>query len=315
MARETLELFQKGCLGTCWYGKYHYIEPWAGCGHDCHYCYARFRSPVVAKLRQLGTTYDSPKPLFPESELPGRIAEGVRKHGVRIAKLCRYTDILNPAFVRSGLSFAILKTLAASPAQRIILTTKGLPDRRILALIRERRDKFSYNAAVRPSAGLPLEPRLPPWEERLAAAASLKKAGVLTTIHLDPVVAGIDDDPLILRPFLERLRRWGLLRVMFSYLLLCDDIMARLRDKLPRGLAERIVSSYDLARMDEYLPGQGETASYSTRPGLKRASVDRFAGTLREMGFEFVLCSLKSTPGRERGELRDAHPCDGTFYA
>ena len=51
MAEESLELFSPGCLGTCWYGKYHYVEPWAGCSHGCQYCYARLRTPVIDKLR------------------------------------------------------------------------------------------------------------------------------------------------------------------------------------------------------------------------------------------------------------------------
>jgi hypothetical protein len=102
---------------------------------------------------------------------------------------------------------------------------------------------------------------------------------------------------------------------MFSYLLLCDPILERLRGKLPPRLLDRITAAYDLTHLDRYLPRDAETAYYSTRPELKRASVNRVAGVLRELGFEFVLCSLKSAPGPERGQYRDARPCDGTFYA
>lgn len=315
MASGPLRLVEKGSLGTCWYGKYHYVEPWVGCSHGCAYCYARLRTPVTDQLRELDTVYEDPRPLFPEPELPRRIADEVRRQDVRIVKLCRYTDIMNPAFVRSGLAWDVLDALAGSPVQRIIVTTKGLPDERLLALMRGHKAKFSYNAAARPAADSALEPHLPPLADRLAAAADLARAGVQTTIHLDPLVAGIDDEASQLRPFLEGLKRLGLPRVMFSYLLLSDPILGRLRDKLPPGLLDRIVAAYDLTRLDRYLPKDEETAYYSTRPELKRASVDKVAGALRELGFEFVLCSLKSSPGPERGEYRDARPCDGTFYA
>ncbi|MCX5795204.1 MAG: hypothetical protein NTY77_06915 [Elusimicrobia bacterium] len=315
MAAEPLRLVEKGSLGTCWYGKYHYVEPWAGCSHGCAYCYARLRTPVTGKLRELGTVFEDPRPLWPADELPRRIAAEVLSQDVRVVKLCRYTDIMNPAFVRSGLTWEILDALARSPVERIIVTTKGLPDERLLALMREHKAKFSYNAAARPAADSALEPHLPPLADRLAAAAALRSAGVQTTIHLDPLVAGIDDEAAKLRPFLDDLRRRGLLRVMFSYLLLSDPILARLRDQLPPRLLDRIVAAYDLTRLDRYLPRDEETAYYSTRPELKHASVDKVAGALRELGFEFVLCSLKSTPGPERGEYRDAKPCDGTFYA
>jgi len=315
MAAEPLRVVAKGSLGACWYGQYHYVEPWAGCSHGCQYCYARLRTPVIDKLRELDTVYENPRPLLPAAELPGRIAAEVRTQGARIVKLCRYTDIMTPAFVQSGLTYEILSALAKSPVQRIIVTTKGLPDGRLLALMREYKAKFSYNAAVRPAADFALEPHLAPLEDRLAAAAVLRRAGVQTTIHLDPLVAGIDDEAVKLRPFLYDLRRRGLLRVMFSYLLLCDPILERLRDKLPPRLLDRIVAAYDLTRLDRYLPRDEQTAYYSTRPELKRASVNRVAGALRELGFEFALCSLKSTPGPERGQYRDAKPCDGTFYA
>ena len=312
---EPLRLVEKGSLGTCWYGKYHYVEPWVGCSHGCQYCYARLRTPVIDKLRELETVYENPRPLFPAQELPLRIANAVRREGVQIVKLCRYTDIMNPAFVQSGLTYEILSALAKSPVRRIIVTTKGLPDDRLLALMREYKAKFSYNAAARPATDFALEPHLPPLADRLAAAAVLRRGGVQTTIHLDPLMAGIDDEMVKLRPFLDDLRRRGLLRVMFSYLLLSDPILKRLREKLPPRLLDRIVAAYDLTRLDRYLPRDEETAYYSTRPELKRASVNKVAGALRELGFEFVLCSLKSTPGPERGQYRDAKPCDGTFYA
>jgi DNA repair photolyase len=315
MAAEPLRLVEKGSLGTCWYGRYHTVEPWAGCGHGCQYCYARWRGPVTEKLRELGTAYENPVPLLPAAELPGRIVAEVKKQGVSIVKLCRYTDIMNPAFVQNGLAWEILDALAGSSVQRIIVTTKGLPDDRLLALMRDHKAKFSYNAAARPAADFALEPHLPPLGDRLAAAAVLRRGGVQTTIHLDPLVAGVDDEAVKLRPFLDDLRRRGLLRVMFSYLLLSDPILERLREKLPSRLLDRITAAYDLTKLDRYLPRDAETAYYSTRPELKRASVSRVAGALRELGFEFVLCSLKSAPGPERGHYRDAKPCDGTFYA
>jgi DNA repair photolyase len=315
MAAGSLPLLQKGCLGTCWYGKYHYLEPWVGCGHGCHYCYARFRSPVADRLASDRTPFESPRPLFPPAELLRRIAEDVKDQDVRIIKLCRYTDILSPGYVRDGLAWEVLNVLVRSPVQRIILTTKGQPDGRILALLRNNRARFSYNAALRPPTDAPLEPNLPPLDGRLAAAAELKRSGVLTTIHLDPLIAGLDDDPLVLRPLLERLRRLSLMRVMFSYLLLSDPVLARLRSKLPPRSCDHLAAVYDLSRADRYLAGQDETASYSTKPEIKAASVKRVAGALTELGFEFVLCSLKSAPGDQRRQYSHAHPCDGTFYA
>ena len=312
---EKLELFAKGCLGTCWYGKYHYLEPWAGCGHDCPYCYARFRSPVTDKLKELGTTFTSPKPLYPEQELLERIAAGANSGEISILKLCRYTDIFTPEFVKSGLAFKILEILAASKVGRIIITTKGLPDKKIIDLISANPKKFSYNAAARPPDRVVMERGLTPLAARLEAAAAISAAGVRTTIHMDPFVAGFDDDAEALGKFLSGLKTLGLNRVMFSYLLLCEDMVNSLAKVLDPELLKEMKAKYDIGADRQYLPNQEETVYWSIRPEVKKDSVERTAAMLNEMGFEFVLCSLKNTPGLDTTKFKGTKLCDGKFYA
>ena len=312
---EKLELFAKGCLGTCWYGKYHYLEPWAGCGHDCPYCYARFRSPVTDKLKELNTVFTSPKPLYPEKELLERIAATANSGEVSILKLCRYTDIFTPEFVKNGLSFKILETLTASKVGRIIITTKGLPDKKIIDLISANPKKFSYNAAARPPDRVVMERGLEPLQARLEAAAAINKAGVRTTIHMDPFVAGFDDEEGPLKNFLTGLKALGLNRVMFSYLLLCEDMVNSLAKVMEPGLLGEIKARYDIGTDRQYLPSQTETVYWSIKPEIKKDSVERTAGLLEDMGFEFVLCSLKNTPGLDTTKFKGTKLCDGKFYA
>lgn len=267
---EKLELFAKGCLGTCWHGKYHYLEPWAGCGHDCPYCYARFRSPVTDRLKELNTVFTQPRPLYPEKELLKKISETANSGDIGILKLCRYTDIFTPEFVRSGLSFRILEILAASKVGRIIITTKGLPDKKILSLISAYPGKFSYNSAARPLSRVVFENKLAPLKERLAAAAEVSKSGVLTTIHMDPFVAGFDDETAPLQGFLSSLKKLGLNRVMFSYLLLSEEMVQGLSKVLAPALLAEIKTNYDIGAGRQYLPNQKETAYWSLKPEVKK---------------------------------------------
>ncbi len=312
---EKLELFAKGCLGTCWYGKYHYMEPWAGCGHDCPYCYARFRSPVTSKLAELKAVFNDPEPLYPEEELLRRIAETANSGEIKILKLCRYTDIFTPKFVKNGLSFKVLRTLADSKVGRIIITTKGLPDRDIIALIAANPAKFSYNAAVRPSNGVIFEKELQPLKARLEAAAEIKRSGALTTIHIDPFVAGFDDEESSLRPLLEEMKALGLNRAMFSYLLLCEEMARGIAAVIKPAAFEAVKANYDLSASKQYLPNQSETVYWSLKPEVKRRSAEKTAAMLSEMGFDFVLCSLKNTPGLDTTRFKGAKLCDGKFYA
>lgn len=313
----SLELFSPGSLGTCWYGRYHYLEPWAGCDHACPYCYARSRGAVHDALADLGTTFEHPRPLLERAELLRRIAEEADSGRIDTVKLCRYTDILTPRFVADGLSYEILAVLARSRVRRLILTTKGVPDERIRRLMLDHKEKFSYNAAARPGrpelAGF--DAGLAPLEERLAAAAELNRGGVQTTIHMDPFVAGVDDQDEALLPFLDDLRRFGLNRVMFSYLLLSEPIMASLEEALsPRALQE-LVDRYDMEASRRVLPRQEDTVSHSLRNEILKESVEKVATVLTEQGFDFVLCSLKSVRGLDARKFPRAMLCDGKFYA
>ncbi|OGS12681.1 MAG: hypothetical protein A2234_07880 [Elusimicrobia bacterium RIFOXYA2_FULL_58_8] len=312
---EKLELFAKGCLGTCWYGKYHYMEPWAGCGHDCPYCYARLRSPVTDALTALKTDFPRPRPLYPEEELLRKIAETANTGEISILKLCRYTDIFTPEFVQNGLALKVLKTLVASKVGRIIITTKGLPDKTIINLITSNPKKFSYSAAVRPVNAVVFEKELAPLRARLEAAAEINKAGVLTTVHLDPFVAGFDDAEEPLGRLLGTLKELGLNRAMFSYLLLCENMLGSISRVLTPELTAAIKANYDLATDRQYLPKQEETVYWSVKPEIKRASVEKTAAMLGKLGFEFVLCGLKNIPGLDTTKFKGVTLCNGKFYA
>lgn len=308
---ETITLVAPGCLGTCWHGKYHYIEPYCGCAHDCVYCYAKSRPSVTAKLAELKTEFQNPVPMLPESELLNRIKDAACSGDLKIVKLSRFTDIFSPPFDTNGLAFKILETLAASKVGRIIITTKGAPSPETIALISANKEKFSYNVVAKPDCGLKFEKNVPPLEQRLKAAGQLCASGVKTTIHFDPLVPGFEDRPEMLNPLLDRLAAHGLKRVMFSYLLLNAKILAAMRTELGDAFAERLVSEFDSKEI-QMLPNQEDTFYASMKPALKDKSVRTIAALLEKKGFDFVLCSLKS--GRNAAAC-GSKLCDGSFYA
>ena len=318
---DRVQLFSPGSLGTCWYGKYHYMEPWVGCAHACPYCYARTRAAVTNSLEDRGTTFEKPALLMERSELLREIERETGSGRLEILKLCRYTDIFTPEFVADGLALEILRILANSRVRRIILTTKGLPDEALIQLMIAHREKFSYNLAARPSCVVEgsvlagFDAGLTPLEPRLEAGGRLAAAGVQTTVHMDPFVAGLDDADQALLPFLDRLKRHRLHRVMFSYLLFSNRIMPTMEAAVPAEALEEIMASYDFAGAHKVLPGQEETASYSLRNDVIRDSVEKTATILQERGFDFVLCSLKSVRGLSTRKFSRSMLCDGKFYA
>jgi DNA repair photolyase len=315
MKVENVELFAKGCLGTCWYGKYHYLEPWVGCGHNCPYCYGRFRSAVIHTLTKLQAKFTSPKPLYPPDELLQKIHTSANFGEINILKLCRYTDIFTPPFVKNGLSEEILRILAYSKVSRIIITTKGLPSDSIVKLITSHASKFSYNAAAKPITAATLERTLTDLDARLETASRIGRSGVLTTIHMDPFLPGFDDKTEALKPFLDKLGSLGLKRIMFSYLLLSNKIAQSIGQSIDSAVFDRIQSLYDTDLARRCLPSQEETEYWSLKAHEKHKSVEKTAALLEEMGFNYVLCSVKNTPGFDFSGLKRSRLCDGNFYA
>lgn len=312
--KDKFELFKKGCLGTCWYGKYHYMEPWIGCSHNCPYCYARFRKNVNDKLKENGNIFSNPELFMTEKDLIDEIKKVSFSGEIEILKLSRFTDFFVPEFVKNGVVLEILKILVKSKIKRIIITTKGIGDDKIADLISKNKDKFSFNAAVRPQNEVDFKENLFPVNQRIGYAAKINSSGVLTTIHIDPFVAGFDDGNS-LKEMLGYAKKKGLKRVMFSYLLVSDEILEMIEKVMDKDVFKKFKDMYDLNVNRQYLPHQSDTYYYSVKEDLKVKSIEKAAQILNSMGFEFVLCSLKSVKGLNKDIIKEINICDGKFYA
>lgn len=309
--------FVPGCLGTCWYGNYHYLEPFTGCEHDCVYCYAKGRSEVSRRLEKLHTPFTQPScGLSQQEALAAMRREIDADPSIHTIKLSRYTDIFCKKFVDNGYSYAVLKMLCQHPQiKRLIITTKGVPNDEIMDLIRQYPAKFSYSAAIKPAARICMETNVPPREERIRRAAQAQQAGALVTVHMDPLIAGVEDTQEVLRPFLQSLKDAGLKRVMFSYLLydytIAKNIVAAFGEEFFLSLKKNY-----LHNDRQLLPNQTETTYYALKHNVKLQSIRRVAQLLKEYGFEFVVCGLKSSDKDDITAVKSFCPvCNGKFYA
>ena len=127
--------------------------------------------------------------------------------------------------------------------------------------------------------------------------------------------AAFEDGEDAVRAFAEMMREYGLRRVMFSLLLVSDAIIAVFRQRLGDAQTDRILAGYSLDASRQYLPRQSETTYFEARPEVKNRCVRVIGGILREMGFNFVLCGLKSVGTGVDVSPAECPRCDGTFYA
>jgi len=218
MDENVIRLIEPGFLKACWHGKYHYLEPWIGCEHDCLYCYGRSRQVVNDSLVYYQTVFNRPLTLYTPEILLEKMRQAIKKNKVKILKLSRYTDIFIPKFVHNGFTYALLNELCQSSVKRIIMTTKGIPNEEIVSLIKKYSDKFSYNAVIKPQCEYLLEPNTPTNEEKLKILSELDQAGLQCTVHMDPLVFGLSMTKEDWYNFLKQIQSFGLNRIIFSYL-------------------------------------------------------------------------------------------------
>lgn len=314
---KEFSFFVPGCLGTCWYGNYHYLEPFTGCEHDCIYCYGKSRSDVTDVLAQTGTPFEKPEIgvdfQTALNEMQNEIAADPKIHTI---KLSRYTDIFSKKFVENAYSYEVLRLLTEHPQiKRIIITTKGVPDEKIAQLIENNPQKYSYNAAVKPKAAVIMEESVPPREERLNYAARFNAKGVLTTIHMDPIIIGTDDSEKQMEDFALELKERGLSRVMFSYLLYNDAIAQDIAKKFGEDFFLKLKQNYKHEDR-QLLPTQKETVYHAPSAQAKESSAERISKILKKHNFDFVICGLKSSERENVANFKKyCTICDGKFYA
>lgn len=310
--------FVPGCLGTCWYGNYHYLEPFTGCEHDCTYCYGKGRSDVLDVLKELNTDFNSPQIGMTEEEALKTIkAEIDSDEKIHTIKLSRYTDIFSKKFVDNGYSYKVLKLLCEHPQiKRLIITTKGIPNEDIMTLIEKYPQKFSYNAAVKPAAEVCMENNVPAREARLKYAQRAQKTGALTTIHMDPIIPGIEDKPEVMEAFIKELKEYGLNRVMFSYLLYDYTVAKNITEQFGEEFFLNLKENY-LDNNRQILPKQEQTTYHALKHEVKLESVKKITEILKRYDMQFVICGLKSSESEDILSIKNCgcKVCDGKFYA
>lgn len=171
------------------------INPYRGCEFGCKYCYARYthefmelRNPEDFETRIFAkhfhaSAFRSELALIPPSE---HIAIGTA------------TDPYQPAERRYGLTRRILEIFAGERGRQFSITTKSdvvARDAELLALIARRNVVYINMTVTTVDAGLAriLEPRAPRPDLRLAAVATLRKAGVRAGVFCAPVMPLIND--------------------------------------------------------------------------------------------------------------------------
>lgn len=264
------------------------INPYRGCTHGCHYCFAR-RYHSYLDLDP-GRAFESI--IFVKVNAPAVLREELGRPGWRreLVAIGTATDPYQPVEGRYRLTRGVLEALAEfrTPANLVTKGTLVVRDLDILVELSRRAGAsvcFSLTTLDR-DLWRRLEPGTPPPGKRLWAMGELARAGVGAGLLLAPIIPGLTATPRHLEPLLQAAADHGARFVGTNLLHLEPGVKEHFRAFLAETAPE-LLPLY--ARL---YPGAYAPRGYAAR-------IERMVGRLRE---RFGLRGLDGR--RSAGEAR-----------
>jgi DNA repair photolyase len=172
------------------------VNPYRGCTHGCHYCFARRYHAYL----ELTPGDDFASIIFVKVNAPAVLrAELTRPSWRREAvAIGTATDPYQPIEGRYRLTRGCLEALAehATPASLVTKGTMVIRDRDVLQHLRDRAGATVCVSVTTldPERWRRLEPGTPPPWQRLRAVAGLAAAGIPAGVLLAPIIPGLTAD-------------------------------------------------------------------------------------------------------------------------
>jgi DNA repair photolyase len=172
------------------------VNPYSGCAHSCHYCYAR---AYYARAEHGNADRDFETRIFVKRNMPAVLDRelGRRSWGGESVALGTATDCYQPVEGRYRLTRALLEVLLAHGNAASLVTKAPLVLRdadlwSALARIAQVRIYLTITT-LDPSVWRQAEPGTPNPRRRLEAVRRLNAAGVPAGVLLAPILPGITD--------------------------------------------------------------------------------------------------------------------------
>src|SRR5215207_1917656 len=171
------------------------LNPYRGCLHGCHYCYARATHPYLG----LNASEDFETKIVVKSNMPEVLRQELRKPSwtrERVA-IGTATDAYQPCEGRYRLTRRCLETLSEhdTPVSIVTKATLILRDLDLLTVLAQGPGATVYFTitTLDPELWRLIEPGTPPPLKRLRVMQRLSEAGVPCGVFLAPILPGITD--------------------------------------------------------------------------------------------------------------------------
>ncbi|MBI2460291.1 MAG: radical SAM protein [Candidatus Rokubacteria bacterium] len=181
------------------------LNPYRGCTHGCHYCFARRYHSYL----DLNPDRSFESVIFVKVNAPAVLREELARPSWRreLVAIGTATDPYQPVEGRYRLTRGILEILAEfrTPASLVTKGTMVVRDRDVLAELGRRASATVSISLTTLDRDLwrRLEPGTPPPEQRLRAMGELARVGIRAGVLLAPIVPGLTATPRHLAPLLR----------------------------------------------------------------------------------------------------------------
>lgn len=240
------------------------LNPYRGCVHACHYCYARASHPYLG--------FNADEEFETRIVVKTNLAEVLRRELARPGwtgepvAIGTATDAYQPVEGKYRLTRDVLAVMHSfrNPLSIITKSTLVLRDLDLLAdLARQTRVRVSFTiTTLDPELWRLVEPGTPPPASRLKVLAKLAAAGVPCGVNLAPVLPGLTDSEAAIESVAAAAREHGASRFWASPLRLAPLVKEHYFGFVARSFPE-LLRRYQLS-----YPGASADAPRRYRDGL-----------------------------------------------
>jgi DNA repair photolyase len=261
------------------------FSPYTGCGHKCTYCYITSYIPRAFQPRVKSFTL---------TQLEKEIKRLDKNKPISIANS---SDPYTPDESRNMLMREVLPIFVKNGLRLLIVTKSDLVARDIDILSKGRVCVSITVTTLDEVVARRLEPNAPPPAKRLKALEALSRAGIPTSVRLDPIIPGINDDVSSIRRVLEAAYNSGVKQVTTSTFKARPDSLSRVLAAFPE---------YGEEMKNLYFNGERIGRSTYLSRKFRRELISKVRNIAQNLSMDFAACR-EGFP-----ELHTAETCDGS---
>ncbi len=268
----------KSRLCTC--PRKYSLNPYTGCSHACVYCYITSYIPRGHTGRA-------------KQDLIKRLKRELPKldRNIPIA-MSNSSDPYQPLEAELRLTRRVLKLLLDF---KVLIVTKGSLVARDIDILSNMASAVSMTiTTLDDETAEKLEPHAPLPEDRLRALQRLVSAGIPTSVRVDPIIPGVNEE---VEPLIKELADIGVRHITSSTFKPRPDSWRRFSQAFPHH-SERLRELY-------FEKGEKIQNSWYLPADIRRKLMERVRKACEKYGLSFATC-------REGLNLNTARSCDGS---